>query len=124
MSRISKMQIPDSDIETLPDSSAVPANESEKTSNVLLLDAVVILSKANGINVVQLGARLAVVGELLVSVLAHLPVSMRADIVKSFRDRIEELMSLSDDWSLPESYHSALLSEVNRYLNAHASLLP
>jgi hypothetical protein len=27
-------------------------------------------------------------------------------------------MSLSDDRSLPEQYHSALLAEVNRYLNA------
>ena len=67
---------------------------------------------------VQYGARLAVMGELQVSVLMHLPAAMRADIVKSFRERIEDLMSLSDDRSLPEQYHSALLAEVNRYLNA------
>jgi hypothetical protein len=76
------------------------------------------LTMANGISVVQHGAHLAVMGELLVSVLTHLPDAMRADIVKSFRGRVEYLLSLSDDRSLPEKYHSALLCEVNRYLNA------
>ncbi|MDN7180545.1 hypothetical protein M0D69_21585 [Caballeronia sp. SEWSISQ10-4 2] len=117
-----KMQICNSDIETLPDSSlqslAVPSKESKETSDGTLLDLLTTLSTRNGIAVVQHGARLAVVGELLVAMLAHLPVAMRADIVESFRDRIEDLMSLGDDRCLPEQYHSALLTEVNRYLNA------
>jgi hypothetical protein len=122
MSNIVKMQICNSDIEALPDSSpqpvTVPAAEPETASDGTLLDLLTTLSTRNGIAVVQHGARLAVVGELLVAMLAHLPVAMRAGIVESFRDRIEELMSLSDDRSLPEQYHSALLTEVNRYLNA------
>ncbi len=91
--------------------------QSEEASHNPLLDALTTLSKSNGMAVVQHGARIAVIGELLVSVLMHLPRSMQADIAKSFRDRIEDLMSLSDDRYLPEQYHSALLTEVNRYLN-------
>lgn len=86
-------------------------------SDDTLLNEVVTLSKASGILAVEQGARLAVIGELLVATLAHLPMAMRADIVASFREGIEDLMSLSDDRSLPEKYHSALLTEVNRYLN-------
>ncbi|WP_147408580.1 hypothetical protein [Paraburkholderia fungorum] len=92
--------------------------QAEQLSDDMLLDLVAILSKANGMGVVQHGARLAVMSELLVSVLTHLPDTMRADIVKSFRDRIENLMSLGDDRCLHEKYHAALLTEVNRYLNA------
>jgi hypothetical protein len=42
---------------------------------------------------------------------------MRADITESFRNRIENLMSLGDERVLPEEFQSALLIEVNRYLN-------
>jgi hypothetical protein len=94
----------------------VVAVQSREESDIALRDALVTLSRTNGLAVIQHGARLAVIGELLVSVLAHLPQSMRADIASAFRDRIEVLMSLSDDRCLPEKYHSALLTEVNRYL--------
>ncbi|MGX6999314.1 hypothetical protein [Caballeronia sp. KNU42] len=87
-------------------------------SDDTLLDSLVTLSTTNGMSVVQQGARLAVMGELLVSVLTHLPDAMRSDIDESFRSRVDYLMSLSDDRPLPEKYHSALLSEVNRYLKA------
>ncbi|AXL49948.1 hypothetical protein DSC91_001945 [Paraburkholderia caffeinilytica] len=89
-----------------------------EVSDRVLLDALATLSKTNGHAVVQHGARLAVVGELLVCMLTHLPNAMRADIAAAFRDRIEDLLSLGDDRCLPEKYHSALLTEVNRYLNA------
>lgn len=93
------------------------AAQIDKMATDTLINSLVILSKASGMGVVQHGARLAVVGELLVSILTHLPAIMRAEIVESFRGRIEDVMSLSDDRSLPEQYHSALLAEVNRYLN-------
>ncbi|HKR42205.1 MAG TPA: hypothetical protein VJU59_21450 [Paraburkholderia sp.] len=92
--------------------------QPEKPGDDKLIDWLVTLSKTNGINSVQHGVRLAVIGELLVSVLRHLPDSMRANVIASFRDRVEDLMSLADDKILPEQYHSALLTEVNRYLNA------
>jgi hypothetical protein len=93
------------------------AVQSDKVATHTLLDSLSILSKASGMGVVQHDARLAVVGELLVSVLTHLPVAMRAEIGESFRDRIEDVMSLNDDRSLSKQYHSALLNEVNFYLN-------
>ncbi|RDJ97576.1 hypothetical protein [Paraburkholderia lacunae] len=99
-------------------SAFVSHTHAEKVSDDTLLDSLVTLSKANGTTVVQHGARLAVLGELLASLLTHLPHSMRVAIAASFRNRIEDLMSLSDDRCLPEKYHSALLTEVNRYLNA------
>jgi hypothetical protein len=83
-----------------------------------LLDAVATLSKANGIQSVQRGARVAAIEELLVSLLTHLPVPMREDIAVSFCGRIEYLMLRIDDRNLPERYHSALLTEINRYLTA------
>lgn len=99
-------------------SSSGSAMQPGKPGDDKLIDWLVTLSKTNGINSVQHGVRLAVIGELLVSVLRHLPDSMRANVIASFRDRVEDLMSLADDKILPEQYHSALLTEVNRYLNA------
>ncbi|CAB3777199.1 hypothetical protein [Paraburkholderia caffeinilytica] len=122
MFRLFKTQSGAADIEVRPvspeQSQPVPAQQSEQVNDDMLLDSLATLSKINGMSVVQHGARLAVFGELLVSVLTHLPASMRAEIAGSFRGRIEDLMSLGDDRGLPEQYHSALLTEVNRYLNA------
>ena len=122
MFRIFKTQSGTAGVEGRPVSQAqsplVLATQSEKAGDNTLLDAVAILSKANGITVVQHGARLAVIGELLVALLKHLPAEMQAEVAGVFRDTIEDLMSLSDGRRLPEQYHSALLTEVNRYLNA------
>jgi hypothetical protein len=82
------------------------------------LDSLTSLATINGITVVQHGARVAVVGALLMSVLEHLPTAMRANIAESFRERIEDLLSLGDDNGMSEQFQSALLTEVNRYLNA------
>lgn len=105
---------PPSPVQSTPGS----ATQSDGVATDTSLDSLSTLSKATGMSVVQHGARLAVMGELLVSILMHLPASVQTDIAGTFRDRIEELMSLSDDMSLPKQYHSALLTEVNRYLNA------
>ncbi|MFK4446590.1 hypothetical protein ABH944_006783 [Caballeronia udeis] len=122
MFRIFKTQRDHSGVEARPvspvQSQPAPTTQPERALKDTLLDSLATLSKANGISAVQQGARLAVMGELLVSVLTHLPDAMRADIAESFRGKVEYLMSLSDDTPLPEKYHSALLSEVNRYLNA------
>jgi hypothetical protein len=99
-------------------SSPISTIQSENAGDITMLDSLTSLSKMSGISAVQHGARLAVVGELLVSILMHLPTTTRADIVEFFRDGIEDLMSLSDDRILPQQYHSALLTEINRYLNA------
>jgi hypothetical protein len=94
------------------------AIENEVDGVGTLLDSLAVLSKNTGMSVIQHGARISVIGELLVSVLTHLPSAMQADIAQEFRGRIEELLSLTDDRSLPGQYQQALLIEVNRYLNA------
>jgi hypothetical protein len=95
-----------------------PSIQSEVMSDEELLESLAILSRTTGSTVVQHGARLAVIGELLATLLTHLPDATRVEIAGSFRERVEDLMSLCDDRALPEQYHSALLTEVNRYLNA------
>jgi hypothetical protein len=52
------------------------------------------------------------------SVLHHLPPAMLANIAESFRERVADLLSLGDDNGMSELFQSALLTEVNRYLNA------
>ncbi|KLU25133.1 hypothetical protein EOS_16455 [Caballeronia mineralivorans PML1(12)] len=106
MSNIVKMQICNSDIEALPDSSpqplTVPAKESKEASDGTLLDLLATLSTRNGIAVVQHGARLAVVGELLVAMLAHLPVAMPRpyprETVSPLFNTARALQSLANCW--------------------------
>jgi hypothetical protein len=123
MFRILKTRADDANIDAGAVSSAqsapIPAPQAERRlGDDTLLESLASLSRASGMTVVQHGARLAVIGELLVSVLTQMPAAMRTDTVEAFRNRIEDLMSMSDDRRLPEQYHSALLTEVNRYLNA------
>jgi hypothetical protein len=103
--------------------SAAPSKPGAQIHSELMndeesLESLAILSRTTGITVVQYGARLAVIGELLATLLAHLPDATRSEISESIRERIEDLMSLCDDRALPEQYHSTLLAEVNRYLTA------
>src|ERR1700743_3327898 len=96
----SKMQSDDAqqaDAASAEQSPLALAVQIRKESDHALLNALTALSKVNGLTVVQHDARLAVIGELLVSLLTHLPNAMRSDIAASFRGRIEDLMSLSDD---------------------------
>jgi hypothetical protein len=56
-----------------------------------------------------LGARAMVLGKILEAVLPHLTTLQRVEVTRSFRQGIEEAMSLMDDVALPAEYHSALL---------------
>jgi hypothetical protein len=103
---------------TSPGPSAVAQPAHGEPANTELIDLLTTLSKTNGNAVIQQGARIAVIGELLTALLTHLPHGMRAEVDKSFRERIETLLSMADDSRLPEKYQSALLTEVNRYLYA------
>jgi hypothetical protein len=121
MFRFFKILNDDATVETtavLPvQSSQASATRTENVDGHERLDSLISISMHDGLTVIQHGARLAVVGELLASTLAYLPAAMRADITESFRNRIENLMSLGDERVLPEEFQSALLIEVNRYLN-------
>lgn len=82
----------------------ITSTQFEEVGDDTFLDSVATLSKINCMGVVQHGARLAAIGELLGSVLTHMSGFMRADIARSLRDRIDDLMSLGDDRSPSEQY--------------------
>jgi hypothetical protein len=73
------------------------------------LEGIDRLTSANTKKVSVLGARAVVLSKFLGAALPHLRTSQRAGIARSFRQGIEEAMSLTDDVRLPAEYHSALL---------------
>lgn len=81
-----------------------------------LRDAIVQLCGAHSNAIVQHGTWMLVAGELLNSIVSHLPAQTRASIAGTFRKRIERLLALGDDGGLPSAYSTELVKEVNRYL--------
>ena len=57
-----------------------------------------------------------VLGKFLEAVLPHLTTLQRVEITQSFRQGIEEALSLMDDVALPAEYHLALLELTNAIL--------
>lgn len=104
----------DREVTAIGDAEALLANDNLKS----MLDAMMNLSTNSGMTVVQHGARLAVIGELLAALLEALPVSLCQVVEPVFRQKVDVLMAGTDDRPLPQQYHTALLTEVNRYLNA------
>jgi hypothetical protein len=98
-----------------PEQAKLTDSTPSEQSDDQLIELLTTLSKTNGNAVIQQGARIAVIGELLAALLTNLPQTVRTEVDKSFRDRIELLLSMADDSRLPERYQSALLTEVNRY---------
>ena len=84
------------------------------TDNVL--GQVVELMAANTKKMDVLGARTMVLGKFLEAVLPHLTTLQRVEITQSFRQGIEDALSLMDDVALPAEYHSALLELTNAIL--------
>ncbi|WP_454752815.1 hypothetical protein [Cupriavidus necator] len=72
--------------------------------------------KTQGDAMVQYGARLLVMRELLFAMSAGLPPSARASVERRFRQRIDQLLALTDDRALPGEFHDTLLAEINYYL--------
>jgi hypothetical protein len=81
-----------------------------------LRDAIVELCGAHSNAIVQHGTWMLVAGEMINSIASHLPAETRADVARTFRGRIERLLALGDDDSLPSAYTTELVKEVNRYL--------
>jgi hypothetical protein len=65
-----------------------------------------------------LGARAMVLGKFLEAALPQLTPLQRVEITRSFRQGIEDALSLMDDVALPAEYHSALLELTNSILAA------
>jgi hypothetical protein len=83
-----------------------------------MLGQIVELTAANTKKMGILGAQVMVLGKFLEVVMPHLTTSQRAEVTRSFRHGIEEVMSLMDDVALPAEYHSALLERTNAILAA------
>ncbi|MDH6147152.1 MULTISPECIES: hypothetical protein [Paraburkholderia] len=80
------------------------------------LEQIAKLVTANTKTMSALGARVMVLGKFLAAALPHLTTLQRAGIARSFRQGIEEAMSLMDDVPLSADYHSALLELTNGIL--------
>ncbi|WP_148654418.1 hypothetical protein [Paraburkholderia caribensis] len=66
----------------------------------------------------EYGARLIVIRELCHAMLAHMSVSSRANMERTFRERIERVMELTDDKAFPPAAQTAFLGEINYFLGA------
>jgi hypothetical protein len=73
---------------------------------------------ANTKTVSFFGARAMVFGKFFDAVLPHLTLLQRVEIIRSFRQGIEDTLSAMDDVALPAEYHSALLGLTNTILAA------
>ncbi|WP_042878046.1 hypothetical protein [Cupriavidus necator] len=72
--------------------------------------------KTQGDAMIQYGARLLVMRELLFAMSAGLPPAARASVERRFRQRVDQLLALTDDRALPGEFHDTLLAEINYYL--------
>ncbi|QEZ44833.1 hypothetical protein [Cupriavidus oxalaticus] len=72
--------------------------------------------KTQGDAMVQYGARLLVIRELLGALAAGLPPAAQAGVERRFRVRVDQLLTLTDDRGLPAEFHDTLLAEINYYL--------
>ncbi|WP_439687665.1 DUF1844 domain-containing protein [Cupriavidus oxalaticus] len=72
--------------------------------------------KTQGDAMVQYGARLLVIRELLGALAAGLPPAVQAGVERRFRVRVDQLLTLTDDRGLPAEFHDTLLAEINYYL--------
>jgi hypothetical protein len=61
----------------------------------------------------MLEARAMVLGTFLETVLPHFTTLQHVEVTRSFRQGIEDAMSLMDDVALPAEYHSTLLELTN-----------
>ncbi|MFP3643394.1 hypothetical protein [Paraburkholderia sp. SIMBA_054] len=85
-----------------------------------LLGLVVELMAANTRRMSALGAQAMVWGKFHEAVLPHLTTLQRIEVTRSFRQCIEDALSMMDDLPLPAEYHAALLELTNAILAALA----
>ena len=66
----------------------------------------------------MLSAQAIVLGQFFDAALPQLTILQRGEVTRSFRQGIEDVLSLTDDVALPADYHSALLQLTNSILVA------
>ena len=79
---------------------------------------VLSLANAHSDAIVQFGARLLIVGEMLRALLPQLSSQERAAVSRRFLSRVDAVLAATDDIALPEGYHTALLSEINLFIRS------
>lgn len=68
--------------------------------------------------IAQFGARLLVAGEMLRALLPELSSHERSAVSRRFLSRVDAVLAATDDIALPEGYHSALLNEINLFIQS------
>jgi hypothetical protein len=96
------------------ENAAVPTHES--TAPDAVPDQFSRSLKTQGDAMVQYGARLLVLREFLAALCAGMPAERRDSVESAFRKRVDDLLCLTDDRQLPETFHTTLLAEINYYL--------
>ena len=61
----------------------------------------------------RFGGRLAVLYQFIEAALAELGPTQRPRVARLFRQRVEDVLSLTDDVEMPAEYHRALLEQTN-----------
>jgi hypothetical protein len=76
------------------------------------------LVRTNAKTMGMLSAHAIVLGKFFDAALPQLSTLQRDEVTRSFRQGIEDVLSLMDDVALPAEYHSALLQLTNAILGA------
>jgi len=79
------------------------------------VDLLTQLSSLQSDGLIQYGARLIVIGELLEAILVSLRPEMRADVRTAFGTRIDKVLSEPCTSDLPECIHSTIAAEVGHF---------
>lgn len=82
------------------------------------VDMLTQLSSLQSDALIQYGARLIVVGELLEAILVSLRPEMRADVRTEFEARIKRVLNEPRASVLPECYHSTIATDVRHFNEA------
>ncbi|WER48091.1 hypothetical protein CupriaWKF_25125 [Cupriavidus sp. WKF15] len=96
------------------DNAAVPIHEAAAPD--VVPDQFSRSLKTQGDAMVQYGARLLVLREFLAALCAGMPAERRDSVESAFRRRVDDLLGMTDDRQLPETFHTTLLAEINYYL--------
>ncbi|WP_109483136.1 hypothetical protein [Paraburkholderia sp. C35] len=76
------------------------------------------LSSLQSDALIQYGARLIVVGELLEAIVANLKPATQAEIRAAFNARVDRLLVEPRARDLPDTYHTTIASEVEHFSKA------
>ncbi|SDI57072.1 hypothetical protein SAMN04487926_119105 [Paraburkholderia steynii] len=83
-----------------------------------LMESLATSVASNGNAVSRFGARVVVMSKFIDATFPQLTATQCVEIIRQFRQGIEDSLSLMDDMPLPGEYHSTLLEQTNNLLTA------